>query len=180
MSVSGCGSPHCRKIPNSERKKGEVQAPDGVSSSAAGGLAALLSALQGPFELPCIVSRIIIILVCVSSSALLVSCGRPHSAGRSVRAAVSADMVVTFNGPKSSCAVSRPGDKNKQSMPCLQVPAYLAKTLKMPRGSFFEFETIPDVNPAEFDRVMSELNAEGYRLTPGMHVNFITEPKPRS
>lgn len=64
-------------------------------------------------------------------------------------------------------------------MPCLQVPSYLANTLKMPRGSSFDFETVPDVNVAQFDRVLSELEAEGYQLTRGVHVDFLTEPKPR-
>jgi hypothetical protein len=64
-------------------------------------------------------------------------------------------------------------------MPCLEVPSYLAKALQLPRGSSFDYKTIPDVNVADFDRVMSELKAEGYQLTPGIHVSFLTEPKPR-
>lgn len=123
-------------------------------------------------------TRAIALAICLSS-ALFASCGRPHSADRGVPASVSADTVVTFNGPTDSCAVSRPGHAIKQSMPCLQVPAYVANTLKLPRGSLFDLVTIPDVNVAEYDHVMSELKAEGYGLTRGVHVDFLTEPKPR-
>jgi len=65
-------------------------------------------------------------------------------------------------------------------MPCVEVPSYLAKALQLPRGSSFDYKTIPDVNVAELDRVMSELKAEGYQLTQGIHISFLTEPKPRN
>lgn len=122
--------------------------------------------------------RTISVSICLSS-ALFASCGRPPPADRGVPGSVSADMVVTFNGPTGSCAISRPGSATTQSMPCLQVPAYVAKTLKLPRGSLFDLVTIPDVNVAEYSQVMSELKAEGYGLTPGVHVDFLTEPKTR-
>jgi hypothetical protein len=64
-------------------------------------------------------------------------------------------------------------------MPCTEVASYLTKTLKLPRGALFDYKTIPDVNLPEFDGVMSELKAAGYQLTPGVHVGFLTEPKPR-
>lgn len=94
-------------------------------------------------------------------------------------ASVSADIVVTLDGPGNCCAISKPGNAIKQSMPCREVPAYVAKKLKLPRGSLFELETIPDVNAAEFDQVMSDLKSAGYQPTPGIHVEFLTEPKPR-
>jgi hypothetical protein len=105
--------------------------------------------------------------------ALLAGCGRSHSTDRGAVASVPAEVVVTFNGPMRICQVSRLGDANNQSMPCLEVPSYLTKTLKLRRGSW---KTIPDVNVVEFDQLMSELKAAGYRLTPGIHVDFLTEP----
>lgn len=93
-------------------------------------------------------------------------------------ASARADVVVTFDGPAGSCAIGKPGGAKKQSMPCLEVPAYLTKTLKLPRGALFDYETIPDVNVLEFEHVMSDLKAAGFRLTSGVHVSFLTEPKP--
>lgn len=119
-----------------------------------------------------IVNSAFVIGLCLPLAALP-SCGRPESAGRGVPA----DVVVTFDGPADSCAVAKSGDASKQSMPCLEVPSYLVKTLKLPRGSFFDYETIPNVNVADFEHVISDLKAVGYRLTPGVHVNFLTEPK---
>lgn len=61
-------------------------------------------------------TRAISLAICLSS-ALFASCGRPHSADRGVPA-------------------SRRGNATKQSMPCLQVPAYVVKTLNLPPGFF--------------------------------------------
>jgi hypothetical protein len=46
--------------------------------------------------------------------------------------------------------------------------------------SMLAIAPIPDINVADFDHVMSELNAEGYQVTPGIHVDFLTAPKPRN
>ena len=120
-------------------------------------------------------NRILFITACLLFASLA-SCGR-HSTDGEVASAP--DIVVTFDGPTGACEVSKAGDANKRWMPCLQVPSYLMNTLKIPPGSLFDYKTIPDVNVAEFERVMAELKAAGYQLTPGTHVGFLTEPKPR-
>jgi hypothetical protein len=124
-----------------------------------------------------LVNRTLFIAACLPL-AFLTSCGRSHPADPPTVAAVPAEVVVTFDGARNACGLSRPGDANSKSMPCIEVTSYLVKTLKLPRGSLFDYKTIPDVNVAEFDLVMSELKAAGYKLTPGTHAGFLTEPKP--
>ena len=122
-------------------------------------------------------NRTFVISTCLLA-ALLISCGKTRPAAPTVAASLPADVAVTFDGPRNTCEISRPDDANSQSMPCVEVPSYLTKTLKLPRGSSLDYKTIPDVNVPEFDQVTSELKAAGYQLTPGVHVGFLTEPKP--
>ena len=124
-----------------------------------------------------LVNRTLVIAACFPLS-FLTSCGRSHSANPRVVAAVPAEVVVTFDGPRNACGLSRPGDANSQSMPCIEVTSYLVNTLQLPRGSLFDYKTIPDVNVAQFEQVMSELKAGGYQLTPGARAGFLTEPRP--
>ena len=88
-----------------------------------------------------------------------------------------ADAVVTFNGPAKCCEVLVAGDSVPQSMPCLQVVSYLAQQRKLPRGACVDWQTIPDVDVAEFDLVMSALREAGYQQSSGIHVGFLTEPR---
>ena len=111
------------------------------------------------------------------SLTLVASCARHHSAGANAEA--KADFVVIFDGPAKTCAISGLADMAPHTMVCEKVAPYLVNTLKLPAGSLFDIKTIPDVNVSEHDQVMSALKAAGYKLAPGVHVGFLTEPKPR-
>lgn len=50
-------------------------------------------------------------------------------------------------------------------------------TLKLSTDEAFDVDTIPDVDTGEFDRTMAALKTAGFRVTPGVHVGFLTEPK---
>jgi hypothetical protein len=62
-------------------------------------------------------------------------------------------------------------------MPCRQVVDYVVHELKLSTDAPFDVATIPDVDTAEFDRTMAALKDAGFRMTSGVHLNFLTEPK---
>ena len=64
-------------------------------------------------------------------------------------------------------------------MPCSQVVGHLTTTLGLQRGALFDVKTIPDVDVREYERVMHGLEQAGFRMTPGIHVGFLTAPKHR-
>lgn len=117
----------------------------------------------------------IIVGVCLSA-ALLCGCGKPPVGSNAVAPKV-ADVTITFDGPRKTCEIHRVSHADARSMPCIEVASYITRTLQLPKDSRFDYNTLPDVNVAEFDQVISELTAAGYRLTPGVHVGFLTEPK---
>ena len=90
---------------------------------------------------------------------------------------MNADFVVTIDGPNGRCDVTLGDGTRRQSMACLEVASHVASTLKLPRGALFDVVTVPDIDESEYDRVMSDLSALGYKLTPGWHIGFLTEPK---
>jgi hypothetical protein len=83
-------------------------------------------------------------------------------------------FVVTF--ASTHCEVSGPRI-DRRAMPCRQVVEYVVHELKLSTDAPFDVATIPDVDTAEFDRTMAALKDAGFRMTPGVHVNFLTEPK---
>ena len=116
------------------------------------------------------------IAICLFA-AFLTGCGkRPATAPSAVTPAV-ADVTITFDGPRDACDIHTVGHAEAHSMPCIDVVSYVTRTLELPNGSRFDYNTIPDVNVTEFDLVMSHLKSAGYELTPGAHVGFLTEPK---
>ncbi|MEJ0040235.1 MAG: hypothetical protein WDO68_30105 [Gammaproteobacteria bacterium] len=58
-----------------------------------------------------------------------------------------------------------------------EVVDYVVHTLKLSTDEAFDVDTIPDVDTGEFDRTMAALKTAGFRVTPGVHVGFLTEPK---
>lgn len=88
-----------------------------------------------------IVNRILTNSMCLWL-ALFVSCGRPGSADRGVPASAPADLVVTFNGPANSCAVSKRG-------------GYERALNAMPRGAFVCGEDAEDA-PRLFVRLQDD------------------------
>jgi hypothetical protein len=88
------------------------------------------------------------------------------------------DFMLTVDGPAHTCHVARAGDSSASTIPCAKVTAYLIETLKLVPGSYFDYSTIADVDEQEFDRTLRALKDAGYRPTPGIHVGFLTEPKP--
>jgi hypothetical protein len=92
---------------------------------------------------------------------------------------VKVDAVVTFDGPAKRCQVMVTGDPRPHLMPCRDVVSYLRQTRKLLSGAYVDEQTIPDVDVAEFEQVTSALEAAGYRLPPGVHVGFLTEPHGR-
>jgi hypothetical protein len=89
---------------------------------------------------------------------------------------VTPDAVVTFDGPQHRCAVSAKGKIQPAIVPCAKVAAYIQKKLRLARGSFVDLAVFPDGDVSEYDHIVSELRAAGFRQTPGVHVGFLTEP----
>ncbi len=87
------------------------------------------------------------------------------------------DFVLTFDGPNGNCRVALGANERVETLPYSKVLSFLGDAPGITRASRFEVITIPDVNEADYDAVMAALKASGYRLTPGVHVGFLTEPK---
>jgi hypothetical protein len=90
---------------------------------------------------------------------------------------VKPDFVLTFDGPQGNCRVTLGSQGAVEVLACAEVVGFLSKAPGIARASRFEVITIPNVNEAEYDSVMAALKASGYRLTPAVHVGFLTEPK---
>ena len=105
---------------------------------------------------------------CWMGAVLLYGCGG--------KPAAPADVTIVFDGPSKVCEIRRAGQTQAHSVPCLDVVFYLTHTVELPKGSQFDYETIPYVNVAEFERVMSDLHLAGYRPWLRIHVGFLTEP----
>lgn len=90
--------------------------------------------------------------------------------------AMKADVLVIFNGPENTCEVVLGGGA-PTSLLFTDVVGYLVNDLKLPTGTLFDITTVPDVKIREYEYVLAALKAAGYRLTPGIHVGFLTEPK---
>jgi integrase-like protein len=117
-----------------------------------------------------------IVVICLPVAGII-SCGQSRSEAPGRESSMTAEVVVTFDGPRHSCTLSIFGDTGSHSMPCVDITTYLTKTLKLRSGSSFDYKTIPDVDVDEFERVISGLKAAGYQLAPGAHVGLLTEPK---
>jgi hypothetical protein len=87
------------------------------------------------------------------------------------------DFVLTFDGPARNCHVALSGTGKENALPCSKVVGFLREAPGISTASRFEVKLVPDVNEADHDAVMVSLAAAGYRLTPGPHVGFLTEPK---
>jgi hypothetical protein len=90
---------------------------------------------------------------------------------------VKPDFVLTFDGPNGNCRVTLETHERVETLPCSEVVSFLSEAPGITTASRFEVKTIPHVNVADYDAVMAALKASGYRLTPGVHVGFLTEPK---
>jgi hypothetical protein len=96
-----------------------------------------------------------------------------HAAdGDSTKAA----FILIFDGPVHACQVTSSGTSVTKAMPCSQVLPYLINELRLPKGSYFDWWTITDVDEHEYTQTLKALAEGGYLGTPGTHVNFITEP----
>jgi len=90
---------------------------------------------------------------------------------------VKPDFVLTFDGPQGNCRVALGSQDGVEVLPSADVVGFLSKAPGITRASRFAVITIPNVNESEYDSVMAALKATGYRLTPAVHVGFLTEPK---
>ena len=87
------------------------------------------------------------------------------------------DFVLTFDGPRGNCRVALASQEGVEILPLSKVVGFLRTVPSISGASRFEVITIPDVDVAEYDAVLAGLKAAGYRMTPGVHVGFLTEPK---
>ena len=69
------------------------------------------------------------------------------------------------------------GTLRQAAMPCREVLAYLRHEQRVPVTDRFDVNTIPNVDVAEYEEVMSAVQSAGYKLTAGVHVGFLTEPE---
>ena len=120
-------------------------------------------------------SRVLAPPICGAVILALLSACKPAAApGAADPGPAQPTFVVTF--APNRCEVSGPGI-DRHAMPCRQVVDYLVHELKLSTNAAFDITTIPDVDTGEFDRTMAALKDAGFRMTSGVHVNFLTEPK---
>jgi hypothetical protein len=108
---------------------------------------------------------------------VLVGCSQKAPRPGAVNEIVKPDFIITFDGPARSCRLKVGASGLEQSVPCLELAAHLRQVPEITATSYFEAKTIPDIDVAQYDAVMATLAKAGYKLTPGPHVNFLTEPK---
>src|SRR5262249_30213906 len=107
---------------------------------------------------------------------LLLAAGWSPPAAVAAAGSAKPHFIVTFNGPAHNCQVASNDGSVSPSMPCSKVLLYVVNDLKLPKGSYFDWRTITDVDEHEFADTLKGLKVAGFLPTPGTHVNFITEP----
>jgi hypothetical protein len=108
--------------------------------------------------------------------ALVVVTAASYLSCAKVADAPQAAFILTFDGPAHTCRVTAAVAPSGNAMACSRVLIYLIHELKIPKGSYFDWRTITDVDEREYTETLKALEAAGYQPTPGPHVHFITEP----
>jgi hypothetical protein len=77
------------------------------------------------------------------------------------------DVIITIDSARKTCLVALLSEAQGSAVGCEEVVPFVRDEMRVASGSIYDIRTTPGVDPAQIQKVESNLNGAGYRFIGG-------------